>query len=285
METVFPLWGRSAEGAEGALKPKLPLPSPPRLAHPAAMTDAPQPAPRPSLRDLVEKLAGVLVTAGLMVAGLFGLGVLDTWLARRDDMFLKTIPDVLVSWRDPSPLAFWAFILTLAVPALVVPGAFGLDGKSVPPSVARRARLVAIGASAAAVVGGVAVAGLAARPELGVATPFGAAWLIDGKAREHWSRGAATAVAVGCSTTPDPAGGAATHALNYDVTFPSSAEARLARDTKDLRTWLGRMAPIDASLRAREVPRFAATDAACMTHFGKDLAEADKTRLRALMGR
>lgn len=249
------------------------------------MSDAPKPAPRPTARELVEKLAGVLVTAGLMVAGLFGLGVLDTWIARRDDLFLKTIPEVLVSWRDPSPLAFWAFILTLAVPALVVPGAFGLDGRTVPPAFARRARLVAVGASAAAVAGGIAVAGLAARPELGVATPFGAAWLIDGKAREHWSWGAATAVAVGCSTTPDPAGGPPTHALNYDVTFPSGAEARLARDTANIPAWLGRMTPIDQSLRAREIPRFAATDAACMTHFEKGLAEADKTRLRTLMGR
>jgi hypothetical protein len=249
------------------------------------MSDAPKPAPRPNLRELLEKLAGVLVTAGLMVAGLFGLGVLDAWIARRDDMFLKTIPDVLVSWRDPSPLAFWAFILTLAVPALVVPGAFGLDGKGVPPALARRARLAAIGASAAAVAGGIAVAGLAARPELGVATPFGAAWLMDGKAREHWSWGAANAVAVGCSTAPDPAGGPPTHALNYDVTFPSSAEARLARDTKDLRAWLGRMTPIDQSVRARAIPRFAATDPACMAHFEKGLAEADRGKLRMLMGR
>ncbi|NQE63972.1 hypothetical protein [Caulobacter sp. RHG1] len=249
------------------------------------MTEGSPPAPRTSLAILVEKLAGVLVTAGLMVTGLFGLGVLDIWIARRDDMFLKTIPDVLVSWRDPSPLAFWAFILTLAVPALVVPGAFGLDARNVPPALARRARLVAIGASAAAVVGGIAVAGLAARPELGVATPFGAAWLIDGKAREHWSWGAATSVGVGCATTPSEITGAApTHALNYDVTFPSAAEARLARDTTDLRAWLGKMTPIDSSLRAREVPRFAAADAACMAHFEKDLAEPDKARLRTLIG-
>lgn len=249
------------------------------------MTDGSQPAPRPSVRDLVEKLAGVLVTAGLMVAGLFGLGVLDAWIARRDDLFLKTIPDVLVSWRDPSPLAFWAFILTLAVPALVVPGAFGLDSKAVPPGVARRARLVAVTASALAVAGGIGVAAFAARPELGLATPFGAAWLIDGKAREHWSWGAATSVGVGCSTTPSQiTGEAPTHALNYDVTFPSSAEARLARDTTDLRAWLGKMTPIDESLRARKVPRFAAAEPACMAHFEKGLAEPDRARLRTLIG-
>ena len=43
---------------------------------------------RPSVRDLVEKLAGVLRTAGLMVGGLFGLGLLDAWIGRRDATFL-----------------------------------------------------------------------------------------------------------------------------------------------------------------------------------------------------
>lgn len=250
------------------------------------MTEGSPPAPvRTTPAILAEKLAGVLVTAGLMVAGLFGLGVLDTWIARRDDMFLKTIPDVLISWREPSPLAFWAFILTLAVPALVVPGAFGLDSKSIPPALARRARMVAIGASAAAVAGGIAVAGLAARPELGVATPFGASWLVDGKAREHWSWGAATSVGVGCASSPSQiTGEAPTHALNYDVAFPSAAEARLARDTTDVRAWIAKMTPIDVNLRAREVPRFAAAEAACMTHFEKGLAEPEKAQLRTLIG-
>jgi hypothetical protein len=141
--------------------------------------------------------------------------------------------------------------------------------------------------AAALVAGGLALEAVVGKPELSLATPFGAAWLQDGKPREHWSWGAATAVGVGCvkAEGDDARPKTASEGLNYDVAFPSGREARLIRDTRDLGPLLVRLLTVDQSLRARAIPRFASVDDACLRHFGQGLRPAEQAALRSLMSR
>lgn len=231
---------------------------------------------------MADKLAGVLITAGLVGGGFAGLALVQTFYERRDQIFLSTIPEVLVSWREGGD-AFLPMMLIAIAPLVLLPGAFGLS-RGMPP-VTRRARWTLVSIAAACVVAGVAWGATAARQELGVATQIGAAWLYDGKAREHWSWGAATSVGVACTVQRDEATGKVEPKLNYDVAFPSGREANLARETGDVRKLLNQLAPIDASLRARGVPRFAASDEACWTRYGRGVSAEDVARLRGVLGR
>ncbi|MET3667938.1 hypothetical protein [Caulobacter sp. 1776] len=234
---------------------------------------------------MAAKLLGTLIAIGLTAAGLAGLVGVQALLERRDTAILRTIPDVLVTWREPAPGQFWIFLLIMLPPMLLIPGAFGVRGQSLTPVLppAWRWRMVAI--AAAFVAAGVGLEAAVNKPELVVATPFGAAWLRDGKPREHWSWGAATSVGVACAkTSPDDAR-EGQPALNYDVAFPSGREASLIRDTKHLGPLLARLTPIDQSLRARAVPRFASVDAACLDHFDRGLAPAQRAALRTLLSR
>ncbi|WP_454714310.1 hypothetical protein [Caulobacter segnis] len=231
---------------------------------------------------MADKLAGVLITAGLVGSGFAGLALLQTWYERRDQVYLSTIPDVLVTWREGGD-AFLPMMLIAIAPLVLLPGAFGLS-RGMPP-ITRRARWILVAIAAVCVAAGVAWGGTAARQEVGVATQIGAAWLYDGKAREHWSWGAATSVGVACTVQKDEATGKVEPKLNYDVAFPSGREANLARETGDMRKLLGQLAPIDASLRARGVARFAASDEACWKRFGQGLSEGEQRQLRGVLGR
>lgn len=231
---------------------------------------------------MADKLAGVLITAGLVGCGFAGLALVQTFFEQRDTAILRTIPDVLVTWREGGD-AFLPMMLIAIAPLILLPGAFGLS-RGMPP-ITRRARWILVAVTAALVATGVAWGGIAGRQEVGVATPFGAAWLYDGKAREHWSWGTATSVGIGCTNQKDETTGKVEPKLNYDVAFPSGREANLARETGDMRKLLGQLVPIDASLRARGVPRFAASDEACLARFGQGLSEAERVRLRAVLGR
>lgn len=243
------------------------------------MTESPH-APAPT--GLADKLAGVLITAGLVGAGFGGLAALEAWFERRDATMLRSIPDVLVTWREGGDV-FLPLMLIAIAPLVLASGAFGLS-RSAPP-VSHRGRWALVAIAAAAVAAGVAWGGMTGRPEVGVATPFGAAWLRDGKPMEHWSWGAAVSVGVGCTVQRDPASGKVEAGLNYDVAFPSGREANLVRATGDVRALLARLTPIDASLRARGVPRFAASDAACLQRYGRGLTAAEQAALRGLVGR
>lgn len=232
-----------------------------------ASEDTPQKA-------LIDKAFGLLIAFALTGLGIGGMAAVEAWFDRRDAAVLATIPEVLVSWREPDQGQVWILALILLSPMLLVPGAFG--ARRGRPEGAWRWRMV--GLAAALVACGVGLQALVDRPELGVATPFGVSWLQDGKPREYWSWGAASAVGVGCVAGPDPA-------VNYDVGVPSGREANLARETGDARRLLARLAPIDASLRARAVPRFVAADEACLRHFGQGLSPPDQAALRRLLGR
>ncbi|ATB36305.1 excinuclease ABC subunit B [Cystobacter fuscus] len=59
----------------------------------------------------------------------------------------------------------------------------------------------------------------------------------------------------------------------------------LYRETGDVRKLLKQLAPIDASLRAREEPRFTTSDEACWTRFGQGLSAAERAQLRGVLGR
>ncbi|MBO9543618.1 hypothetical protein [Caulobacter sp.] len=231
---------------------------------------------------MADKLAGVLITAGLVGCGFAGLALVQTWFEQRDAAILRTIPDVLVTWREGGD-TFLPMMLIAIAPLILLPGAFGLS-RGMPP-VTRRARWMLVAVTAALVATGVAWGGIAGRQEVGVATPFGAAWLYDGKAREHWSWGTATSVGIGCTNQKDETTGKVEPKLNYDVAFPSGREANLARETGDMKTLTARLAVIDANLRARGVARFVSTDAGCVAYYGRGLAEADVVRLRGVLGR
>lgn len=231
---------------------------------------------------MADKLAGVLITAGLVGCGFAGLALVQTFFEQRDTAILRTIPDVLVTWREGGD-AFLPMMLIAIAPLILLPGAFGLS-RGMPP-VTRRARWILVAVTAACVATGVAWGGIAGRQEVGVATPFGAAWLYDGKAREHWSWGTATSVGIGCTNQKDEATGKVEPKLNYDVAFPSGREANLARETGDMKTLTARLAVIDANLRARGVARFVSTDAGCVAYYGRGLAAEDVVRLRGVLGR
>ncbi len=244
------------------------------------MTDTPSPrkdaAPKDTLqRLLVDKAVGLLIAMGLSVLGVGGLELVAAWFERRDAAVLAAIPNVLVTWREPVDEQFWVLLLVLLGPMALVPGAFGARGG---PAIWRW-RMIAL--AAAVVACGVGLQALIGRPDLGVATPFGVSWLHDGKPREYWSWGATTSVGVGCGTQADQA----QPSLNYDVTVPSGREANLARETTDIRKLVARLSPIDASLRARAVPRFAAADEACLKSFGQGLSATEQVAFRALFSR
>lgn len=231
---------------------------------------------------MADKLAGVLITAGLVGCGFAGLALVQTFFEQRDTAILRTIPDVLVTWREGGD-AFLPMMLIAIAPLILLPGAFGLS-RGMPP-VTRRARWILVAVTAALVATGVAWGGIAGRQEVGVATPFGAAWLYDGKAREHWSWGTAASVGIGCTNQKDETTGKVEPKLNYDVAFPSGREANLARETGDMKTLTARLAVIDANLRARGVARFVSTDPGCVAYYGRGLAGEDVVRLRGVLGR
>jgi hypothetical protein len=241
----------------------------------AASEDTPQKA-------LIDKAVGLLIAFGLTALGAGGVALVEAWFERRDAATLASIPDVLVTWREPAGGAFWILLLILLSPMLLVPGAFG--ARRPRPPAGWRWRMVALAAGLVAC--GVGLQALVGRPEMGVATPFGAAWLHDGKPREYWSWGAATAVGVGCAIEAraedgrEPPG----PTVNYDVTFPSGREANLVQEPVDARRLLARLAPIDAALRAGAAPRFAAADAACLRRFGRNLSPAEQAALARLFG-
>lgn len=245
------------------------------------MTDTP-PSPEKIRKDmarlLVAKAVGLLIALGLSALGIGGLGLVEAGFDKGDAALLATIPDVLVSWREPVDEQFWILLLVLLGPMVLVPGAFG--GRGDGASSVWRWRVVAL--AAATVACGVGLQALVGRPDLGVATPVGLSWLHDGKVREYWSWGAATQVGVGCAEQPNLA-------LNYDVAFPSGREANLAREANpgaaDVRRLVARLTPIDASLRARAVPRFSAADETCLRHFGQGLSTAEQVALRELLSR
>lgn len=251
------------------------------------MTQGPEETPQ---QALTTKLVGMLLAIGLTLVGVMGHALIQDLLARRDDAILRTIPDVLVSWREPAAGALWTFLLVAVPPLLLIPGAFGVRSRRLTPTLSRRGRWRMVGLAAALVASGLVLEALVGKPELSVATPFGAAWLHDGKPREHWSWGAATAVGIGCvNAQPDDtrhkAAGGGQPSLNYDVAFPSGREARLIRDTRELGPLLVRLLPVDQSLRARAVPRFASVDDSCLRHFERGLRPAQQAALRALMSR
>lgn len=243
------------------------------------MTDTPSPEKvrKDMARLLVAKAVGLLIALGLSALGVGGLGLVEAWFDKGDAALLATIPDVLVSWREPVDEQFWILLLVLLGPMVLVPGAFGGPAGQ---SSAWRWRVVAL--AAATVACGVGLQALVGRPDLGVATPVGMSWLHEGKVREYWSWGAATQVGVGCAEQPELA-------LNYDVAFPSGREANLAREANpgavEVRKLVARLAPIDATLRARGVPRFAAADETCLRHFGQGLSTAEQVALRGLLSR
>lgn len=229
---------------------------------------------------MADKLAGVLITAGLVGGGFAGLALVQTYYEQRDAAILRTIPDVLVTWREGGD-AFLPMMLIAIVPLVLLPGAFGLS-RGMPP-ITRRARWILVAVTAACVALGVAWGGQAARQELGVATPFGAAWLYDGKAREHWSWGAAVSVGAACTVQKDETTGKVEPKLNYDVAFPSGREVNLARETGDMKTLVAKLGVIDQALRARGVPRFTASDEACLQRYGREAGGV--AGLRGLVGR
>jgi hypothetical protein len=244
------------------------------------MTQGPEATPEQSLTT---KLVGMLLAFGLTVAGLLGHTLIQELLARRDAAILHTIPDVLVWWREPAAGELWTLLLVALPPLLLIPGAFGVRSRRLTLSPPWRWRMVAL--AAALVAGGLALEAVVGKPELSLATPFGAAWLHDGKPREHWSWGAATAVGVGCVNAKRDNAREGQHSLNYDVAFPSGREARLIRDTRDLGPLLVRLVEVDQSLRARAIPRFASVDDSCLRHFSQGLKPAEQAALRSLMSR
>ncbi len=249
------------------------------------MTQGPEETPE---QRLTTKLVGMLLTFGLTVAGLLGHTLIQNLLARRDAAILRTIPDVLVWWREPAAGELWTLLLVALPPLLLIPGAFGVRSRRL--TLSPRGRWGMVGLAAALVASGLALEALVAKPELSLATPFGAAWLHDGKPREHWSWGAATAVGIGCVNVrrDDMRPGTASKgqpSLNYDVAFPSGREAQLIRDTRDLGPLLLRLAPVDQSLRARAIPRFASVDDSCLHHFSQGLTPTQQAAFRSLMSR
>lgn len=244
------------------------------------MTKAPQDAAAPA--SFADKLIGALVTVALVSGGLASLALIQLLFERRDAAILRTIPDVLVTWREPADL-FLPMMLIAIAPLILAPGFFGLNRTSTVFPARARWRMVALAAGCVAAC--VAWGALTGRQEVGVATRFGAAWLYDGKPVEHWSWGAATSVGAGCVNQRDEATGKVAPMLNYDVAFPSGREANLVRNVGDVRTLIQRLAPIDESLRARSVPRFVSTDPGCLAHYGRGLSADEQARLRVLLGR
>lgn len=239
--------------------------------------------PRPTASAMADKLLGALATVALVVIGLASLSFLQSLLERRDAATLASIPDVLVTWREGGDLLM-PMALILFAPAVLMQAAFGADKRSLSPG-GLLTRRVLIGASVLCVAAGVGWGAVAGRQETVVATPFGISWLHDGKPREYWTWGAASDVGLGCAVTKDAKTGQVVHALNYDVTVPSGRIARLVRDEAEVPKLIARLTPIDQSLRARQVPRFASVEAPCLQHYAKGLTPAEQAGLRALLSR
>lgn len=231
---------------------------------------------------LAMRLMGVLLIVGLSAGGLFALFALQTWLLPRDVSPLKAVPDVLLTWREGRGL-FWAVMPILMAPLILLPPAFGLEQRGVLVGPRLRWSLTAV--AAACVAGGIAWGVAFGRDEIVVATPFGVSWLYDRKPVEHWSWGAADQVGVGCVVEPGENGAPGKPVLNYDVGVPSGREANLVRDDIPIPRLIARLTPIDLALRARQIPRFANVEAACLKHYDQGLTDAERAALRMLLSR
>lgn len=214
--------------------------------------------------------------------GLFGLQAVQTLLDRPNEAVVATIPDVLAIWREADPPAmFWAFLLIITPPLALIPSAFGVRHRQALPLASARIRWTIVALSAALVAAGVGVGAVFGRAEVAVATPFGVSWLKDGKVREYWSWGAASSIAAACAKGEK----AGEFALNYDVTFPTGREARLVRTGDKPADLVPRLAVLDQRLRATAVPRFTSAEPACLEHYGRELAPAERETLRGVVGR
>ncbi|PZR37418.1 hypothetical protein [Caulobacter segnis] len=247
-------------------------------------SDAPRPQrPQESVRAILGRRAlGLALAFGLTLAGLLGLNAVQAFLDKPNAAVVATIPDVLVLWREAEPSAyFWALFLIAFPPLALIPGAFGLSHRQVPPLLSARRRWAVVGVAAALVAAGVGVGAVFGRAEVAVATPFGVSWLKDGKPREYWSWGAATSIAAACVKGDK----ADSFALNYDVAFPTGREANLARPEDKIADLVPRLAVLDQRLRASGVPRFVSVEPGCLEQVGRPLPPAERVTLRAVVGR
>ncbi|MDR6624052.1 hypothetical protein [Caulobacter segnis] len=252
-------------------------------------TDAPAPRPLPESiqTTLGRKALGLALAFSLTLLGLLGLQAVQTLLDRPNEAVVATIPDVLAIWREEESSAlFWAFLLIIMPPLVLIPNAFGVRHRPPAPGVSARTRWAIVALSALIVAAGVGVGAVFGRAEVAVATPVGVSWLKDGKVREYWSWGAATTIAAACVQRDASDGGdKAGFALNYDVTFPTGREARLVRAPDKLADQVPRLAVLDQRLRATGVPRFTSAEPACLEHYGRELAPAERATLGALLTR
>ncbi|ADG11898.1 hypothetical protein B7G68_17765 [Caulobacter segnis] len=246
-----------------------------------------QPPPKTAQAILGRRALGIGIALCLAGLGLAGLQALQTLLDRPNEAVVRTIPDVLAIWREEEPSAlFWAFLLIITPPLALIPNAFGTLHRQPLPRISARTRWAIVAVSALLVVAGVGVGAVFGRAEVAVATPVGVSWLKDGKVREYWSWGAATTIAAACVRRDASGGGdKAGFALNYDVTFPTGREARLVRTPDKLADQVPRLAVLDQRLRATGVPRFTSAEAACLEHYGRALAPAERETLGALLKR
>lgn len=244
-----------------------------------------EPSPETTRAILGRRALGVGLAFGLAGLGLVGLQAVLTLLDRPNEAVVRTIPDVLAIWREePSSALFWAFLLIITPPLALIPSVFGVSHRPVAPRVSARTRWGIVALSAALVAAGVGVGAVFGRAEVAVATPFGVSWLKDGKPREYWSWGAATAIAVAC-VKGDGGDKASDFALNYDVTFPTGREARLVRPDDKPADLVPRLAVLDARLRASGAPRFVSVEPGCLEHVGLELAPGGRETLKGLLGR
>jgi hypothetical protein len=230
---------------------------------------------------------GVGLAFGLAALGLVALQAVLTLLDRPNEAVVRTIPDVLAIWREEESSAlFWAFLLIITPPLVLIPNAFGVRSRPLAPRVSARTRWAIVALSALLVVAGVGVGAVFGRAEVAVATPVGVSWLKDGKVREYWSWGAAASMAAACVRRDASDGGdKAGFALNYDVTFPTGREASLIRTGDKLAEQVPRLAVLDQRLRATGVPRFTSAEPGCLEHYGRELAPAERATLLGLVGR
>ncbi|MGH1557602.1 hypothetical protein ACRAWD_06620 [Caulobacter segnis] len=83
------------------------------------MTEGPQDAAaRPA--SFADKLIGALVTVALVSGGLASLAVIQLLFERRDTAILRTIPDVLITWREQADL-FLPMVLIANAPLIRCP--------------------------------------------------------------------------------------------------------------------------------------------------------------------
>jgi hypothetical protein len=252
-------------------------------------TDAPRPPPLPESiqTTLGRKALGLALAFALTLLGLLALQAVQALLDRPNEAVVATIPDALAIWREEESSAlFWAFLLIITPPLVLIPNAFGVRSRPPVPGFSARTRWAVVALSALLVAVGVGVGAVLGRAEVAVATPVGVSWLKDGKVREYWSWGAAASVAAACVRRDASDGGdKAGFALNYDVTFPTGREARLVRTPDKLGDQVPRLAVLDQRLRATGVPRFTSAEPGCLEHYGRALAPAERATLDALLKR